>query len=140
MGVARGTGTAEQCLEKVAEIGFVCFRETATRELETLVPVRRGLEILTGLPIGAELVIGDAFFRVLENFVGLAGFLEFLFRVGFLVDVRVQFARKFAIGTLDLVLRRRPLQPQPSEVVSVMLGCTMAPTPRMARVLFLLSW
>src|SRR5690606_33557191 len=61
---------AEQLLEEIAEGAGVAVRETAAAEFEARIPVRRRLEVLAGLPVGAQLVIGGAFFRVLQYLVG----------------------------------------------------------------------
>ena len=56
----------------------------------------------------AMLVVGRAFLRVRQHFIGFFGFLEFLFRhlAGVaLVAVRVVFHRKLAIRLLDVFFR-----------------------------------
>ena len=80
----------------------------AAVKLEALIPARRRPKILSRLPVGAELIIGGALFRILEHFIGLAHFLEARFGIGFLAHIRMIFAREFAVGPLDLVLGRIP--------------------------------
>ena len=52
------------------------------------------------------LVIGRALVGIGENFVGLLGLLEFLFRVlAVRVAVRMKFHGELAVGLLDLFIR-----------------------------------
>jgi len=53
---------SKKTLEEIAEL--LGTGESASVEFEPLVPVRRRAKVLTGLPIGAELVVGGTFFRV----------------------------------------------------------------------------
>ena len=80
-------------------------RATAAAAREMLFPLRRRLEILPGLPVGAELVVGLALLRIRQDLVGLVGFLEPVFRALRLVLVRVELLREFSVRALD-VLRR----------------------------------
>ena len=66
----------EQRIDKVAELGSIGFGVAAVAKLETLIPVRRGPEVLTRLPLGAELIVGSPFLGILQYLVGLADFLE----------------------------------------------------------------
>src|SRR5262245_13538010 len=84
-------------------------------------PSWRRSEIGARLPTRAELVIAFALFGVGENLVGLADFLELLFRrfvVG--VYVGVVFAREFAVRLLDLI-RGRDARNSQSLVIVVKL-------------------
>ena len=76
----------------------------AAAELEPGVPARRGTEFLAGLPVGAQLVVGRAFLGIPEYLVGLADFLEALFGIRLVTDIRVILARQFLVGALDLIL------------------------------------
>ena len=78
------------------------------REFETLAPVGRRAEFLTLPPVGPELVVGRALFRVLEDFVRLLQLLEPLLGVLLLADVGMELARELAVGALDLILGRAP--------------------------------
>ena len=70
------------------------------------------MKLLTGLPVGAELIVGRAFFRVLQHLVGFAQFLEFRFGIRFLADIRVILARQLAVGALDFILGGVAFHPQ----------------------------
>src|SRR3569623_2135339 len=98
--------TTEQRLEEIAKRGRVTTGEAAAAEFEARVPIRRRPELLTRLPVGAELIVGRALFGILEHFVGLTHFLELGFGIRLLAHVGMIFARKLAIGALDLILGR----------------------------------
>src|SRR3569623_1527047 len=97
---------SEQTLEEVAEVGGDAARETAAAELEARIPIGRRTEVLPGLPIAAELIVGRALLRVFQYLVGLADLFEPGLGVLLLAHVGVVFARELAIAALDLVLRR----------------------------------
>src|SRR5262245_40266802 len=97
---------AKQRLEEVAEVTCVTTRKLTARELEAGIPIRWRAEILTCLPIGAELIVCGAFFRIAEDFVCLTHFLEARLGVLFLADVGMVFARELAIRAFDVVLGR----------------------------------
>src|SRR5262249_19588138 len=88
---------AEQRLEEVAELGCVTAGEPAAAEFEASVPIGRGLEVLTLLPVRTELIVRGALLRVLQDFICFADFLEARFGVLLLADVGVILAREFAI-------------------------------------------
>jgi hypothetical protein len=50
-----------------------------------------------------EIVIGRALFGILQRFVGLGHFLEFLLGARFLRHVGMIFARELAVRLLDLI-------------------------------------
>src|SRR5205085_11586696 len=119
---------AEQGLEEVAGIEAFAGAERAAAaeraalaaaELESRVPVRRRLELLAGLPVAAHLVVRGALLRVLQDLVRLVDLLEALLGVLLLRDVGVVLAGKLAVGLLDVVLRRRALEPEGLVVVLV---------------------
>jgi hypothetical protein len=89
---------AEQRVEEIAEA-------TAT-ELPAatfVVPARRRAEVLSlAEAAGAQLLIGVALARVLQDLVGLVDRLEALLGSRFLADVGVVLAGQPAIGGLDL--------------------------------------
>jgi len=82
------------------------------------VPARRRPEFLPGLPVCSQLVVLLALLGVFQDFVGLVDFLELLFGVLGLVHIRMEFSCKLSIGTLNLFLCRRPLDPQHLIIVS----------------------
>src|SRR3569832_2115692 len=110
---------SEQTLEEVAEVGGVAARETAAAELEARIPIGRRTEVLPGLPIAAELIVGRALLRVFQYLVGLADLFEPGLGVLLLAHVGVVFARELAIAALDLVLRRIAGHAQDFEIVLV---------------------
>ena len=65
-----------------------------------------GTWLATGFPVGAELIILRAAFRIAQNLIGLVDLLEFFLRRFFVLgDIRMIFARKRAKGLLDVVRR-----------------------------------
>ena len=113
---------SEQPLEEIAELGRAGMCIAAAAELEALVPIGRRAEILPLLPVGAELVVGGALFRILQNLVGLTQFLEFRLGARLLVDIGVKRARQLAIGALDVVLRGVALNAEDLVVVPIFHG------------------
>lgn len=53
--------------------------------------------------VAAQLIVGGAFVRVLERFIGLPDFLEFFFGIGFFGNVRVILVGELAVSLLDLL-------------------------------------
>ena len=95
--VPRGkTAAPEQACEEVAEL--LGTGRLATVKLETLIPVRWRPEILAGLPVGAQLVVGGALFRIFEHLIGFSHLLESFFGIRLLADVRVVLSGQFAVG------------------------------------------
>src|SRR5580700_6201806 len=86
---------AEQRIEKIA-VGSIA--RACAAELKAGIPIGRRPEILSRAIVFAQLIIGRAFFRTLQHLVGLADLLEARLGVFFLADIRMIFARKFAIG------------------------------------------
>ena len=102
--LCRSKIVAEQRFEEITVGRGVATGKAAATEFKAGVPVRRWIEVLAGLPVRAQLVVGRAFFRVLEYLVGLADFLEACLGVCLLADIGMVFARQLAIGTLDFIL------------------------------------
>src|ERR1700734_4034392 len=101
---ATGPGLcAEQRVEKIA-VGFVARARAA--EFKARVPIRRRPEVLSGTIVLAELIVSRALLGALEHFIGLADFLEARLGILLLADVRMILAGKFAVGLLDLRVRR----------------------------------
>ena len=63
------------------------------------------MEVLTGLIVGAELIVGGTLFRVLEDLVGLADFFEARLGVLLLAHIGMIFSRQLAVGAFDFILR-----------------------------------
>src|SRR5690606_34212998 len=101
---ATEAGLAEQRLEEVAEAARAAVAAARTAEMKLLLPVGGRPELLTGLPVGAERVVGSPLLLVAQHFVRFADFLEALLGVRLLADVRMVLARKAAIRPFDLVL------------------------------------
>src|SRR3569832_1834656 len=123
---------SEQTLEEVAEVGGVAARETAAAELEARIPIGRRTEVLPGLPIAAELIVGRALLRVFQYLVGLADLFKPGLCVLLLAHVGVVFARELAITALDLVLRRIAGHAQDFVIVLVFRGGAAAAGARAA--------
>ena len=115
--------TSKDRLKEIAEtscaapLGF-SLAGTPLTKIEMHIPARRRSKLLAGLPVCSQLVVLLAFLGVLQDFVGLVDFLELLFGILGFVDIRMKLPGKFAIGTLDFFLRRRPGNPQHLVVVS----------------------
>jgi hypothetical protein len=99
-GAAAAALCAEQGFEEIAVIGIARVRSA---ELEAGIPVGRGPEILAGAML-PEMIVGGSLLGILQHFIGFPDFLEAGFRVLFLADIRVVFARQLAVGLLDLRL------------------------------------
>ena len=97
-------GPAEQGFEEVAEI-LTFARLAAAAEFETRIPPRRRAEILARPEALPDLVIGSAFFGILQDLVSFGNFLEAGFGTLILVDVGIILARELAIGGLDVISR-----------------------------------
>src|SRR5688572_13570252 len=114
----------EQALEEIAELSTVGVGVAAAGELEALVPIGRRTEILPLLPVGAELVVGGALLRILQDLISLARVLELGFGVRFLVHVRMIGARQLAVGALDVVLAGVAVDAEDFVVVLIFHGAT----------------
>src|SRR5262245_1316103 len=120
--IAESTGAAYTSSENIAEVAVLDPRALPPSSAIWR-PSRRRREIGPGLPVGAELIVAFAFFRIGEDFVGLTDLLELFFRrfvVG--INVRMVFAREFAIRLLNLV-RGRCARDAQSLVIVVKLYC-----------------
>ena len=116
---ARGLATAppaDEIAEHLVENIGETVRETG---VETGAARAAGAALLEGLM--AEAIIGRALLLVLEDVVRFADVLEFLF--GLLIAriaIRVIFHRQLAIGLLDIVRSRLPVDVE--KLVIVFLG------------------
>jgi hypothetical protein len=113
---------AEQRFKKItvrASIGAFC---SAATKFESGAPVRRWVKFFSRLPIGTQLIIGRAFFRVFEYRIGLAKFLELVFGARLFADVRMIFAGKLSVRTLDFVLGCRAFDAHDFVIVFIIHG------------------
>ena len=118
---------AEQVAEEIVGI-LRCAAAAAI--FETVAGVRARPDFVTILETGAEGIECCPLFRVLENLIGLADFLEARFGVGFLVQVRMELARELAMGGLDLRLGRRSRNAHDGVIVLVFHGFPYRPIIR----------
>ncbi|CPJ87396.1 Uncharacterised protein [Bordetella pertussis] len=93
---------AEQRREEIAEL-LVALAIARVVELEALVPAWRRLESAVGRHAGGQVVVGLPLLLVAQHVVGFVDVAHARFRVAFLADVRMVFARQLAIGAPDLV-------------------------------------
>src|SRR6185437_16939518 len=98
-------------------------------ELEPFRPARRGPELLAGLPLAAQLIVGRALLGVLQDLVGLLELLEFLLGVRLFADVRVELARQAAVRLLDLVRGRRTGHAEYLVIIPVFHECLSLGSP-----------
>src|SRR6185437_4782856 len=89
--------------------GIAATTATKVAELETsrclLLPARRRPEVVARVITAcAYVVVGRALLLVVQDLVGLTDGLELVLRTGFLVLVRMVFARELAVRRLDLVV------------------------------------
>src|ERR1035437_5133124 len=111
-----GGTSAEKLFEEIAEprafeLELIPFSSPpagpATR------PVRRRPRIHASIPIGTQLVVFPATFRIAQHLIGLVDFLEFLLRRLFVFgDVRMILAGQLAEALLDVFLRRLRRHPE----------------------------
>jgi len=110
---AAGAPGAEEGLEKIAEALEILGAPLA-------VPgAARGRRSLA-LPIGTELVVFRALFRIGEHLVSFVDFFELLrrlFLAGLRMEIRMMLARQAAIGLLDLVRRGTLLHAEDGVIV-----------------------
>ena len=111
---------SEHLREEIRKVSRFAGVEAVARKFETGIPARRWPEFLSGLGIGAQLVVGGASFRVGQHRIGLVDLLHARFRVGFLGDVRVVLARQLAKGALYFGCRRIPRHAENAVVILVL--------------------
>src|SRR5438105_4716370 len=75
--------------------------------------------------MAAELVVRRALFRILQRFIRLADFLEFLLGVGLFRYVGMVFARELAIRLLDVIIAGAALDAEGRVVVLVFHQSTL---------------
>ena len=102
---------SKQLRKEVTEVSARTGRATtpfaaSRRELEAFAPVGRRAKFLPLAMIGAELVVGRALLRILEDGVGLLQVLEARLGMRVLADVGMKPAGKLAVCALDVVLAR----------------------------------
>lgn len=114
--------TAEHRAEKVRKIATL---ETASGPASAF-PAWRRLEWPTMLAaVLANFIEFGAFLRIAQHFVGLVGFLEFVFGVALFADIRVILAGQLAVRGLDRLVVRCGLYAKYLVVVfEVHLGIT----------------
>src|SRR5437764_3994484 len=109
------TTAAEKRFKEIAESGPVEFKLDAAAIAARLIkstagltaPLRRRLKSARLVPIGAELIVLLALFRIAQDFVGFVDLLKFFFgRFLVLGDVGMIFARQFPERAFDFVIRR----------------------------------
>src|SRR2546430_993881 len=110
VGEATVRGLTEEGPEEVRETARVIAERTLARLprvhiLEAAGPGGTSAPSRELLPIGSDRVVPLALLGIAEDLVGLIDLLELLFRVRFLVHVRVVLARELSVGLLDVVGR-----------------------------------
>src|SRR5207245_7943377 len=85
--------------EPISEIDIV-ERERAPAEL--LPPPRGRPELLSGT-MATELIVGGAFFRIPQGFIGFAELLELLLGIPYLGNIRMILSRELPVRVLDLL-------------------------------------
>src|SRR4029079_1095380 len=94
---------------------------TGAAGAEDLLPTGRRLAAAFGLLPGlAELVVLLALVGVLQDLVGLGDLLEAVLGPRLFRDVGMELTRQLAVGALDLLLGRRPLDAERLVVVLVL--------------------
>src|SRR5580692_166116 len=93
---------AKQTGEEIAKA--IEIRESlAARVSKALRPVRRWPKLLSIAKIAAQLVVRSAFVAVAQDLVGLLDLFEFLLRILFLADIRMEFAGQLAVRALHFL-------------------------------------
>src|SRR5438309_1546414 len=90
---------ARQAGEQISQIDIV-ERERAPAEL--LLPSRGRPELLSRT-MAAQLIVGGAFFRIPQSFIGFAELLELLLGIPFLGNIRMILSRELPVRVLDLL-------------------------------------
>ena len=95
--------TAKQAGKEIAEAVEVGKPlAAATGVPEALRPIRRRPELLPGAVVPPQMIVGRAFVRIAQHFVGLLQLFELVLGVLFLAHVGMVFARQLAIGAFHL--------------------------------------
>src|ERR1019366_8729386 len=109
-GIAEEVAEAEEIAQDIAEIG-------------------KGFGVVTGGAAGAlharmaEAIVGGALLRIAQDTIGLAGFLEFLFRAGIVrIAVGMVAFGEFAVGAFDLLIAGFPADTEYFVIVSLRHG------------------
>src|SRR5438552_10262038 len=106
---------ARQAGEQIPQVDIV-ERERALAELP--LPPRGRPELLSGT-MAAQLIVGGAFFRVPQGFIGFAELLELRLGVALLGNVRMILSRELAVCVLDLLGARLAVDAHHAVVVLV---------------------
>src|SRR5579862_3626307 len=137
VGLAEGCAAAKQRREEITEVLLTTIglearaaarapsgaRATAgAGELEAAAEVRRRPELLSRLPVGAELVVRGALLGVLQHLVRLLHFLEARLGVWLLAYIGVVLAGQPPVGALDLIRGGGALDAQDLVVVTEFHG------------------
>src|ERR1700677_3865026 len=110
---------AEQTGEEIAKTVEI-RKSLAARVAKALRPVGRRPKLLSIAKIPAQLVVGSAFVAIAQDFVGLLYLFEFLFRVLFLADIRVEFAGQLAVRPLHFIRVGASTKPKNFVVVPIL--------------------
>ncbi len=114
--------TAKQILGRA--IADVVRPASAGRPARPVKVIGAAALLLVAIPVGAQVVVFLALFRVGQDLVGLVDLFEaFLGLLVVRVDVGVVFARQASIGALDLLVRRALVYAQDFVVISILHAC-----------------
>ena len=116
---AAGASAAEEVAEDVAQISEAAEAAEALKGIPG-VGVEVGIDACE-----AVLVVSGPLIRVGQDLVGLVDLLEFILRVGLVVDVRMVFRRELAEGPFDLVLSGVFFHAENLVVISLVFACHM---------------
>ena len=114
--------SAEYRREELAEFGAVAKPRALVVEVRLMFGRRR--EILAVAPVRAQAVIRLALIGVLQHLISFLHVLEMRLAIGLLADVGMIFARKLAIGALDVIARRITADAQGFVIVFELHGST----------------
>src|ERR1700722_3322106 len=103
LGRRRPRRAPKQTGEEIAEAIEIGKPLTAAGVPETLRPIRRRPELLTGPVVSPQLIVGRTLFRIAEHLIGLLNLFEFGLRVLFLADVGMKLASQLAVGAFYLI-------------------------------------
>ena len=109
---ARSPGaSAKELFKKITETGalkleIICITARPLRSGSASGPAGRRTRLPACFPVGAQLVVFFATFRIAQDLIGLVDFLEFFLRRFFVLGyVRMILPRQHAESLLDLLVR-----------------------------------